>query len=82
MIFTHLAFVSFLKPLPKPDQAALLHWSQLAQISLNVISIQFVSWRKEKSNLEMRHSQEREMWLFLHIRLLMMHAGRAQKPSF
>ena len=37
MIFTHLAFVSFLKPLPKPDQAALLHWSQLAQISLNVV---------------------------------------------
>lgn len=45
---THLAFVRFLKPLTKTDQATLLHWSQLAQISLNVISIQFVSWRKKK----------------------------------
>lgn len=45
---THLAFVRFLKPLTKTDQATLLHWSQLAQIPLNVISIQFVSWRKKK----------------------------------
>lgn len=49
---THLAFVRFLKPLAKADQTTLLHWSQLAQISLNVISIQFVSWKKKKRTIQ------------------------------
>lgn len=43
---THLAFVRLLQPLAQADQAALLHWGQLAQIALNVVSIQLVSWRE------------------------------------
>lgn len=78
---THLAFVRFLKPLAKADQTTLLHWSQLAQISLNVISIQFISWKKKKNNSEDTwHSQKGDVELFLHIRLLMIYTGRAQKP--
>lgn len=44
---THLSLVSLLEPLAQADQAALLHWAELAQVALDVISVQFVSWREE-----------------------------------
>lgn len=44
---THLSLVSLLEPLAQADQAALLHRGELAQVALDVISIQFVSWREE-----------------------------------
>ena len=35
----HFALVGLLEPLAKPDQAALLQWGQVAQVSLDVVCI-------------------------------------------
>lgn len=39
---SHFALVRFLEPLAKPDQAALLQGSQVAQVPLDVVCVQFV----------------------------------------
>lgn len=39
---SHFALVRLLEPLAKPDQAALLQGSQVAQVPLDVVCVQFV----------------------------------------
>ena len=36
---SHFALVGLLEPLAKPDQAALLQWSQVTQVSLDVVCV-------------------------------------------
>lgn len=35
----HFALVGLLEPLAKPDQAALLQWGQVTQVSLDVVCV-------------------------------------------
>lgn len=52
---SHFALVCFLEPLAKPDQAALLQWGQVTQVSLDVVCVQFVWNRSHTTSFTKAH---------------------------
>lgn len=58
---SHLALVGLLEPLAKPDQAALLQRSQVAQVPLNVVCVQFVCNRSDRKPLTTENTGTRRI---------------------